>query len=65
MFNAVKTFVSFMINGPKPQKETNMARIVPISANQHGLYNDGQLVGTYARARDAKRGAARRGLTLA
>lgn len=64
MFDAVKTFVSFMINGP--QKEENMARI--IQTNEFGraqLFVDGVLVGSYSRARDAKRGAARRGLTLA
>jgi len=45
---------------------TPKARIEPIG-HQYGLFDqrDGTLVGTYGRARDAKRGAKRRGYAVA
>jgi hypothetical protein len=57
MFNFFKSF--FYSTKEAPVKAT----IQPLNGN-FGLYSGGSLVGTYARARDAKRGATRRGLTL-
>jgi hypothetical protein len=43
----------------------NTARIVPTEDGKFALKNGRQTVATYARARDAVRGAERRGLTVA
>lgn len=41
----------------------NLAYLVPV-ANHFGLTVDGELVAEYSRARDARRGATRRGFIL-
>lgn len=51
-------------NGIKDKTEMN-ARIVETTPGYFVLFNSGSPVGTYSRARDARRGALRRGLTLA
>lgn len=45
-------------------KDNDMARITELN-NKYALTLDGAVVATYARARDARRGASRRGLTVA
>lgn len=46
--------------------EADKATILPrVDGQAFNLYLAGELLGSYSRARDAKRGAARRGLTLA
>ncbi len=44
--------------------EKNMARIREVNG-KYALVNNGQTIQTYSRARDARRGAERRGLELA
>ncbi len=45
--------------------EKNVARITTNNEGKAVLYSDGEAIGTYSRARDAKRAALRRGLTIA
>lgn len=69
----IKSFVNYMISGvyadaltfPTRQKEIEMPARLVSNDNQYELFANGELVATYSRARDAKRGAARRGLVLA
>jgi hypothetical protein len=46
------------------QENTMKAFIRPVGDKTGLFYSDGRLITTYARTRDASRGAARRGLTV-
>lgn len=63
--NAFKTFASYIDSFFTNQETVMPATIKPVNS-AFGLFdNRGDLVQTYARARDAKRGATRRGFTVA
>jgi hypothetical protein len=70
LFNKFKTW--FFGQDPLGVTNTNegvremTATITPVTGNKFALVTrTGEVVSTYARARDAKRGAARRGLVVA
>lgn len=70
MFNKFKTWffgTEQVVGGIVNEGVRDMtATITPVTGNKFALVTrTGEVVSTYARARDAKRGAARRGLVLA
>lgn len=71
MLNTLKTawaWAWFVVTGDSEKifndGEKNMARIREVNG-KYALVNNGQTIQTYSRARDARRGAERRGLELA
>jgi adenine-specific DNA glycosylase len=63
MFKFLSKFfgIEYLVN----YGENTMARIVSESNGRANLVVDGNVIASYARARDARRGASRRGLTVA
>lgn len=69
MFSKFKSFFFGVTDTTLPTlnlttKDTTMKATIQPVGEKFGLFTGGQLVGTYARERDAKRGAARRELTV-
>jgi hypothetical protein len=64
MFKFLKSL--FAINSNGENNMENIGIIAPLSNGRTGLFvKGGDLIQSYARARDARRGAARHGLVLA
>lgn len=66
------TFLSKIIDALYPAKrpatmfmENEMARITKLPDGKYAIINEGETIATYARKRDASRGASRRGIAVA